>query len=367
MLDRGAGARRRLRRERPPGARDRDADPDRRELHGAGADGAGARRRRVRFRHAGRAAHRRRQRLDARRRARARRRRGDVEPPVPRGELPSARRHANLPLARVRRLGRAGSAGPAAGERWPCAGSPAARPWHDLGREISQALRRLMFTRHYAHWPPGLADTLEEPRASVYANLEASATRHPAKTAIDFYGTKITYAEVKRSADALAGFLQKRCGVRRGDRVLMYLQNSPQFVIAYYAILRADAVVVPVNPMNRTEELRHYIEDADASAVIAGQELFAELAPLRSLRHVLLASYADYLREATDLPVPAFVRAPRQAHAAAISWREAIEAGLDPAADLARPAGLPPTAHFAPLQGQTHRTHSRRALLFRPP
>src|SRR6266850_425105 len=97
-------------------------------------------------------------------------------------------------------------------------------------------------------------------RASVYANLEASAERHPAKTAIDFYGTRITYAELKRAADALAGFLQQRCSVRRGDRVLMYLQNSPQFVIAYYAILRADAVVVPVNLMNRTEELRHYVE-----------------------------------------------------------------------------------------------------------
>src|SRR5439155_1703802 len=151
------------------------------------------------------------------------------------------------------------------------------------------------------------------------------------KTAIHFYGTKITYAEVNRSADALAGFLQKRCGVRRGDRVLMYLQNSPQFVIAYYAILRADAVVVPVNPMNRTEELRHYMEDADASAVIAGQELFAELAPLRSLRHVLLASYADYLREPTDLPVPAFVCAPRPAWscgragtAAARRWRSSV-------------------------------------------
>src|SRR5437879_9986027 len=197
-----------------------------------------------------------------------------------------------------------------------------------------------MFTRHYAHWPPRLPHTLEVPRASVYANLATSAERHPGKTAIDFYGTKISYAEVKRSADALAGFLQKRCGVRRGDRVLMYLQNSPQFVIAYYAILRADAVVVPVNPMNRTEELRHYVEDADASAVIAGQELFAERGPLRSLRHVLLASYADYLREPTDLPVPAFVRAPRQAHAAAISWREAIEAGLTPGEHLARPDDL---------------------------
>ncbi len=69
-----------------------------------------------------------------------------------------------------------------------------------------------MFTRHYAHWPPGLPHTLELPRASVYANLESSAGRQPGKAAIDFYGTKITYAELKRDADALAGLCAAATG-----------------------------------------------------------------------------------------------------------------------------------------------------------
>ena len=94
----------------------------------------------------------------------------------------------------------------------------------------------------------------------------------------------------------------------RGDRVLLYAQNCPQYVIAYYAILRADAVVVPVNPMNRTEELRHYVEDSDARVAIAGQDVLREIAPLR-LTHVLPIVYSDYLEAATDLPVPEFVRA----------------------------------------------------------
>ena len=122
--------------------------------------------------------------------------------------------------------------------------------------------RVLMFTRHFAHWPPGQPRTLELPQVSVYANLAASAARAPERAAVDYYGSRVSYAEPKRQVDALAGFLQRRFGVRRGDRVLLYAQNSPQFVIAYYAILRADAVVVPVNPMNRTEELRHYVEDS---------------------------------------------------------------------------------------------------------
>ena len=69
----------------------------------------------------------------------------------------------------------------------------------------------------------------------------------------------------------------------RGERVLLYAQNSPQFVIAYYGILRAYAVVVPVNPMNRTEELRHYVDDAGAVAAIVGNDLLREVAPLSPL------------------------------------------------------------------------------------
>ena len=60
----------------------------------------------------------------------------------------------------------------------------------------------------------------------------------------------MTYAELLRQVDALAGYLQNVCGVRRGDRVMIALQNSPQYVMAYYAVMRADAVIVPVNPMN---------------------------------------------------------------------------------------------------------------------
>ena len=137
-----------------------------------------------------------------------------------------------------------------------------------------------MFTRHFAHWPPGQPKTLELPRETVYANLVATAARSPQRAAIDYYGSRISYAELKRQVDVLAGFLQQRFGVARGDRVLLYAQNSPQFVIAYYAILRADAVVVPVNPMNRTEELRHYIEDSDARVALAGQDVLAQLEPL---------------------------------------------------------------------------------------
>jgi len=181
-----------------------------------------------------------------------------------------------------------------------------------------------MFTRHYPFWPEGLPKTFPVPRESVYANLARGAAEHPDRAAIHYYGTDLSYGQLKREVDALAGYLQARCGVRKGDRVLLYLQNSPQFVISYYAVLRADAVVVPINPMNLADELRHYIEDAGTTVAIAGQELEERVAAQPALKHVVYAAYSDYVREKTDLPLPDFVRAPARSR----SWQEAIGANL---------------------------------------
>jgi fatty-acyl-CoA synthase len=63
------------------------------------------------------------------------------------------------------------------------------------------------------------------------------------------------------------------CGVKRGDGVLIALQNSPQYVIAYYAAMRVDAVIVPVNPMNKTEEIAFLVADSGATVAIVGSEL----------------------------------------------------------------------------------------------
>jgi fatty-acyl-CoA synthase len=196
-----------------------------------------------------------------------------------------------------------------------------------------------MFTRHYAHWPPGVPKTLSVPRTNLYFNLEVSARRYPEKAALVYYGTAVSYAELLRSAEALAGYLQRRCGVQRGDRVLLYAQNCPQFVIAYYAILRADAVVVPVNPMNKRDELDFYVNDSDARVIVSTQDLVGEIEPHlgKGLAHCVLGTYSDYLRQATDLNVPESVRAPRVASA---NWREALAAGHAPAPHAAGPDDL---------------------------
>ena len=117
-----------------------------------------------------------------------------------------------------------------------------------------------MFDRHYAAWPANLPHSLGLPQTSLYTNLEISARRYPERPAIVYYDTPLSYRDLDEQVRALAGYLQAQ-GVKRGDRVLLFMQNAPQFVIGYYAILRADAAVVPVNPHHLYSHWIHEAED----------------------------------------------------------------------------------------------------------
>jgi fatty-acyl-CoA synthase len=197
-----------------------------------------------------------------------------------------------------------------------------------------------MTPAHFAHWPPGLPRHLTVPQTHLFYNVEVSAARYPDKPFIVFYDTTISFAEFRQQAERIAGYLQQDCGVRAGDRVLLYMQNSPQWVLSYYGILRASAVVVPVNPMNKIDELRHYVADSGASTAIVAQDLLPQLQPLlgRSLadgpglRHAIVATYSDYLKQATDLPVPGFVTAPRQSldGERLVAWTDMLAAARRP-------------------------------------
>ena len=152
---------------------------------------------------------------------------------------------------------------------------------------------------HHKFWPKRLPHSMTAPATSLWDNLETSARRYPDKTAVAFFGRRHSYAEVARQAQRLAATLHA-LGVRRGDRVILCMQNCPQLIVAHFAILRANAVVVPVNPMNRAEELKHYITDPDAKVAITTGDLAHELvkasdglAAGEGLRHLLVTQFTD--------------------------------------------------------------------------
>ena len=98
---------------------------------------------------------------------------------------------------------------------------------------------------HLAHWPSHLPQSITVPATALPDNLETSARRYPDKAALVFFGRAMPYRELAHTAERLAAYLHS-VGVRQGDRVILLMQNLPQLVAAHFAILRANAVVVPV-------------------------------------------------------------------------------------------------------------------------
>jgi fatty-acyl-CoA synthase len=233
---------------------------------------------------------------------------------------------------------------------------------------------------HLAHWPRRLPRDLALPETTLWFNLEVSAKRWPHKPAYVFFGQSLTYLELHRQAEALAGWLNKQ-GVCRGDRVALFLQNCPQYIVAFYAVMRCDAVVVPVNPMNRAEEFGHYITDPDTQVVICGvdgaaivAQANAELPAEQRLKAILVTRYADMLPEAIPpelAPTPAvqaWLRAdpPLPESSSAITrWTDALAADLAPAGpSVAEPddlALLPYTSGTTGLPKGC--VHSHRTLM----
>lgn len=227
-----------------------------------------------------------------------------------------------------------------------------------------------MNTAHYAHWPQGLPHNLIVPAISVYENLQISAQRYPDKAAIIFYDSILTYRQLHQEVLTLAGYLQQVCGIQRGDRVLLDMQNSPQFVIGFYAILRADAMVVPVNPMLMTEELEYYIKDSGAKAALVSQDVFPRLAPLVGntvLSHAVVATYSDHLTCETTLTVPEFVKAAADVPASPqiTPWKAAIAAGLSPTPHQATPDDLACMPYTSGTTGHPKGCiHTHRSVMF---
>ena len=152
---------------------------------------------------------------------------------------------------------------------------------------------------HAAVWPARLPAAISAPTTSLWMNLSISATRYPDKAALVFMGRVWTYCELMASAERLADRL-RGLGVKPGDRVVLNMQNCPQLVITHFAILRIDAVVVPVNPMNRVEELKHYITDPDTKVAVTTADLApdlaqasAELIPEQRLKHLVVTQFTD--------------------------------------------------------------------------
>ena len=228
---------------------------------------------------------------------------------------------------------------------------------------------------HHAAWPARLPRALAVPATTLSFNLEVSAARYPDKAAYRFFGRPLSFSALKAQAEALAGWLQAQ-GVQAGDRVLLYMQNCPQYVAAFYAILRANAVVVPVNPMNRADEFTHYITDPGAKVAITSADLAGivdeangRLPEAQRLRALLVTRFTDAMPEGeldpAEAPAPAlldWLRSNPTLPAWAVRWNDALAAGQAPGPHTAQPDDLAVLPYTSGTTGMpkgcmhTHRT-----------
>lgn len=106
--------------------------------------------------------------------------------------------------------------------------------------------------------------------------FRAAVARAAARPALYYFDGTLSYAELDRLSDALAVALIER-GVARGDRVALYLQNVPAFVIGLVAAWKAGAIAVSINPMNRERELGLLLADSQPAAILAHETAYTEV------------------------------------------------------------------------------------------
>jgi long-chain acyl-CoA synthetase len=145
------------------------------------------------------------------------------------------------------------------------------------------------------YYPKGVPEEVEVPEMSVPAAFDRMADKYGSKTALIFYGKKISYAKLRELTDRFAAALSD-LGVKKGDTVAMYVLNCPQYVIAYFGSLKVGAKVTPISPVYTSKEVKHQIEDSEAKTVVCEDILYDNVEKAGvELDNVILTNIGDYL------------------------------------------------------------------------
>jgi long-chain acyl-CoA synthetase len=147
------------------------------------------------------------------------------------------------------------------------------------------------------HYEPGVPAHIEIPDQPLTWLLDRTTSSYPGRTAIIYYGTRLSYAQFAHHANRFATALQ-RLGVNKGDRVAIALPNIPQYPIAFYGALLAGAVVVPTNPLYTEREMQHQLADSGACVLVMLDTFYPIVRAVRkqtALEHIIVTSPADFL------------------------------------------------------------------------
>jgi long-chain acyl-CoA synthetase len=150
----------------------------------------------------------------------------------------------------------------------------------------------------FQKYEPGVPRELIYPNAPLSQLLEGAAKRHPKRTAIEFLGFTMTYAELLAQASKFAAALQAQ-GVTKGERVAIMLPNCPQFVIAFFGTMLAGAIAVNTSPLYVARELEHQLQDSGATTLVMLNLFFPRFEEIQArvpTKRVIVTGIQDCLR-----------------------------------------------------------------------
>jgi long-chain acyl-CoA synthetase len=150
----------------------------------------------------------------------------------------------------------------------------------------------------FQKYEPGVPRELIYPSAPLSQLLEGAAKRHPKRTAIEFLGFTMTYAELLAQAVKFAAALQAQ-GVTKGERVAIMLPNCPQFVVAFFGTMLAGAIAVNTSPLYVARELEHQLQDSGATTLVMLNLFYPRFEEIQArvpTKRVIVTGIQDCLR-----------------------------------------------------------------------
>ncbi|MGD2252843.1 MAG: long-chain fatty acid--CoA ligase [Anaerolineales bacterium] len=149
----------------------------------------------------------------------------------------------------------------------------------------------------YKYYDPGVPQSIDYPDIPVHRFLEDAAKTHPDRPCTIFKGASITFAEMDALTDRLAAGLAE-LGVKKGQPVGIFMPNSPQFVMAFYAITKAGGVVVATNPQYKPREVEHQLKDAGVEIMLVMSNFYNVVTQVRDtspLKTMIVTNIKEYL------------------------------------------------------------------------
>ena len=145
------------------------------------------------------------------------------------------------------------------------------------------------------HYDQGVPATVKYPKVPLFTFLEESASKYPQNRALSYLGNDISYSEldrlVNKASNALTGL-----GVKKGDRVALYLANTPQFIIMLYGILKIGAIAVPINPLFKSAEVAYELNDSGAKTVVVMSRVYTIIQQIKEetgVKKIIVKNFKD--------------------------------------------------------------------------